>query len=99
MLIEMLGDSLSTLDNAKRARATLFLAELLTRLPELPLNRESVQFLLLFFCNRLQDYPCQSEVLRGLNALIRHHTLEAGDEQQISRSIFAEVHVQAVPLR
>lgn len=108
MVVQMLGDSLTTFDDGKRARAVLFLAEVLTRLPQLPLNRESIQFLLLFFCNRLQDYPCQSEVLRGLHALIQHHTLEAGnflfakikgDEQQVCRSIFAEVHVQSVPLR
>jgi len=50
------------------------------RLPTLTLLRESVASLVSFFCARLQDYHCTSEVLLGLHALVEFHPLDGVEE-------------------
>ncbi|CAN0417261.1 unnamed protein product, partial [Discosporangium mesarthrocarpum] len=47
---------ISTLEQI-RERATLLLAELLSRLPSLPLSAKSAAHLSCFFTSRLKDYP------------------------------------------
>lgn len=73
-LIQALGAYLTSGDDKVRARATLLLAEVLTRLPELQLSPAAVQLLLDFFGDRLADFPSASACLQALVALETHHT-------------------------
>lgn len=77
--------------------ATLLLAELLTRHASWSLTPQSIHSLVVFFSDRLQDYPCQTEVLNGIRALLSHHHIAPGDDHTLCRAIFSEVHVQTLP--
>ncbi|KAI9921212.1 hypothetical protein PsorP6_002384 [Peronosclerospora sorghi] len=76
MLIQALGTYLTSADDKVRSRATLLLAEVLTRLPDLPLSPSAVELLLNFFTDRLADFPSVSACLRALVALETHHTAQ-----------------------
>jgi DNA repair/transcription protein MET18/MMS19 len=82
----MLGEHLTNVDELVRARGTLLLAEVLTRLPTFPLDATAVHFLVGFFCDRIQDYPCVGEVLKGLIAIARNHSLADNDPELIVRT-------------
>ncbi|RLN96371.1 hypothetical protein BBJ28_00024719 [Nothophytophthora sp. Chile5] len=75
-LIQALGVYLTSGDDKVRARATLLLAEVLTRLPDLQLAPSAVQLLLTFFADRLADFPSASACLRALLALETHHAAQ-----------------------
>ncbi|OWZ17052.1 MMS19 nucleotide excision repair protein [Phytophthora megakarya] len=75
-LIQALGAYLTSGDDKVRSRATLLLAEVLTRLPELQLTPSAVQLLLTFFADRLADFPSASACLRALLALETHHAAQ-----------------------
>lgn len=72
-LIQALGMHLTNTDDKVRTRATQLLAEVLTRLPELPLTVNAVQLLMDFFADRLADYPSASACLQALLALESNH--------------------------
>lgn len=72
-LIQALGPHLTSADDKRRARATQLLAEVLSRLPELPLTPNAVQLLLDFFADRLADLPSASACLQALLALASNH--------------------------
>lgn len=73
LLIQTMGAHLTSTDDKTRARATLLLAEVLTRLPELPLASNAVQLLLDFCADRLADFPSANACLQALVALETHH--------------------------
>lgn len=73
-LIQALGAYLTSGDDKVRSRATLLLAEVLARLPELPLAPAAVQLLLDFFGDRLADFPSAGACLQALLALETHHS-------------------------
>ncbi|KAF4128449.1 RNAPII transcription regulator C-terminal [Phytophthora infestans] len=75
-LIQALGAYLTNGDDKVRSRATLLLAEVLTRLPELQLTPSAVQLLMTFFADRLADFPSASACLRALLALETHHAAQ-----------------------
>ncbi|KAL4160252.1 hypothetical protein PRNP1_000823 [Phytophthora ramorum] len=75
-LIQALGAFLTSGDDKVRSRATLLLAEVLTRLPELQLTPSAVQLLLTFFADRLADFLSASACLRALLALETHHAAQ-----------------------
>ncbi|KUF97101.1 hypothetical protein AM588_10008074 [Phytophthora nicotianae] len=75
-LIQALGAYLTSGDDKVRSRATLLLAEVLTRLPELQLTPSAVQLLMTFFADRLADFPSASACLRALLALETHHAAQ-----------------------
>lgn len=72
-LIQALGQHLTSTDDKVRARATQLLAEVLARLPELPLTPNAVQLLIDFFADRLADFPSASACLQALLALESNH--------------------------
>ncbi|CAI5714254.1 unnamed protein product [Hyaloperonospora brassicae] len=72
-LVQALGAYLTHDDDKKRFRATLLLAEVLTRLPELPLSPSAVELLVSFFSDRLADFSSAPACLRALVALETHH--------------------------
>ena len=82
-MVEHLGPFLTSEREDVRARATLALAEVLTRLPDFALNEQSVQTLVTFFCERLKDYGSSREVLKGLWAIVKSRPLPAGVPTQI----------------
>ncbi|KAF2072489.1 hypothetical protein CYY_006198 [Polysphondylium violaceum] len=96
-LVLSLGDYLKSRDSILRARGTLLLSEVLCRLPDLPLNQDQLHFLSAFFSDRLQDYSCAAEVIKGLTGLLTNHTLEYPNNQKILRGIFTEVHPSTLP--
>ena len=55
-LIALMGDYLTNEKDEIRARGTLLLSEVLTRLTDLPLNVAGVTTVVTFFCDRLKDY-------------------------------------------
>ncbi|KAG7379418.1 mms19 nucleotide excision repair [Phytophthora pseudosyringae] len=75
-LIQALGAFLTSGDDKVRSRATLLLAEVLTRLPELQLAPSAVQLLMTFFADRLADFPSASACLRALLALETYHAAQ-----------------------
>ncbi|ETI50001.1 hypothetical protein F443_06351 [Phytophthora nicotianae P1569] len=75
-LIQALGAYLTSGDDKVRSRATLLLAEVLTRLPELQLTPSAVQLLTTFFADRVADFPSASACLRALLALETHHAAQ-----------------------
>ncbi|KAM9958722.1 hypothetical protein ACTFIW_012311 [Dictyostelium discoideum] len=91
-VVQGLGDYLKSNDSILRARGTLLLSEVLCRLPDLPLNQDQVHFLAMFYCDRLQDYACSSEIVKGITGLITNHTPDYPDNQKLLRNIFSEVH-------
>ncbi len=88
-LVQLLGEHLTNLDELVRARGTLLLAEVLTRLPAHPLDATAVHFLVGFFCDRMADYPCVAEVLKGLTAIVNNHALADNDAEVLVRRLVA----------
>nr|CCA16220.1 MMS19 nucleotide excision repair protein putative [Albugo laibachii Nc14] len=66
-----------------RARATLLIAEVLTRLPDLPLSGNRIQVLNNFFCARLDDPPSIPASFQALLALQKHHSTEIPDSENM----------------
>ncbi|PRP88423.1 hypothetical protein PROFUN_03337 [Planoprotostelium fungivorum] len=95
-LIADLGDYLTNTDDLLRARGTLLLSEVLSRLPELQLNGDSIMYLCKFFTARLSDYPSVPEVLKGVIALMKYHNLSDTVVQELLRNLFNEVNVQSL---
>ncbi|EFA86574.1 putative DNA repair and transcription protein [Heterostelium album PN500] len=91
-LVEYLGDYLQNTDSILRARGTLLLSEVLCRLPDLKLNEAQVEFLAAFYHDRLQDYACASEVVKGVYGLCVNHKVPYPHNQKMIRAIFQEVH-------
>eukprot|EP00752_Nemacystus_decipiens_P008715 g7777.t1 len=69
-----LGEYLSNSDAKIRERATLLLAELLARLPKLPLTAASAARFAAFFSARLGDYPSVVPALKALSGLLKNHS-------------------------
>ncbi|KDO29633.1 hypothetical protein SPRG_05586 [Saprolegnia parasitica CBS 223.65] len=72
-VIQGLGAHLTHVQDKRRARATLLLAEVLTRLPDLRLSSDTAHLLLTFFLERLKDGPSMAACLKALVALISLH--------------------------
>eukprot|EP01133_Synstelium_polycarpum_P012191 gene12191-14268_t len=96
-IVEHAGDYLQNTDSLLRARGTLLLSEILCRLPNLKLNEGQVHFLAEFYLDRLKDYPCASEVVKGVFGLATNHKIIYPTNQLLLRSIFQEVHPSTLP--
>eukprot|EP00002_Diphylleia_rotans_P024367 TRINITY_DN4808_c0_g1_i1.p1 TRINITY_DN4808_c0_g1~~TRINITY_DN4808_c0_g1_i1.p1 ORF type:complete len:816 (+),score=134.84 TRINITY_DN4808_c0_g1_i1:57-2504(+) len=95
-IVRSLGEYLTSVDDRVRARGTLCLSELLTRLPKLSLNQKSITTLFTFYTDRMRDLPCVAEVMTGLYAISSHHMLTEGQEMLFFESLIKEeVVVQA----
>ncbi|CAN0173653.1 unnamed protein product [Scytosiphon promiscuus] len=68
-----MGEYLSNSDSKVRERSTLLLAELLVRLPKLPLSEASACRFAAFFSSRLGDYPSVVPALKALAGLLKNH--------------------------
>ncbi|GLD97529.1 hypothetical protein PINS_up006219 [Pythium insidiosum] len=96
-LIQSLGVHLTSTDDKVRARGTLLLAEVLTRLPELPLSANAVQLLLTFFVDRLADFPSANACLQALLALLTNHAAHIPTAMTVVELIQRLVQVLHVP--
>ncbi|OQR89536.1 MMS19 nucleotide excision repair protein [Thraustotheca clavata] len=72
-VIHLLGSHLTHTADKRRARATLLLAEILTRLPDLRISADTTHLLLVFFLERLKDAPSVAACLKALCAIIALH--------------------------
>lgn len=70
-------------NDSARARATLLIAEVLTRLPDLPLTENRIKVLTNFFCERLDDTPSIPASFQALIALQKHHNTKISDSESI----------------
>jgi hypothetical protein len=57
----------------------------LSGLPTLKLTAKEIEYLVQFYCARLQDFSSVPEVLKGLHAIVLHHQLEAEQPETILR--------------
>eukprot|EP00004_Rigifila_ramosa_P011376 TRINITY_DN2426_c0_g1_i1.p1 TRINITY_DN2426_c0_g1~~TRINITY_DN2426_c0_g1_i1.p1 ORF type:complete len:1142 (-),score=250.34 TRINITY_DN2426_c0_g1_i1:28-3423(-) len=69
-LVVQLESSLTSTDDALRARGTLLLSEALVRMPQLVLAPTALSTLFQFFVERLDDVACTGEVARALGAIL-----------------------------
>jgi DNA repair/transcription protein MET18/MMS19 len=97
-LVQHLGAVLTGTDDAKRAAGTGLLAEVLGIVPG-STSAESCAHLVAFFCDRLKDVSCLEEVLCGLLALLRGHSVGEAGAVLLAQAMFAELAVQALPQR
>lgn len=97
-LVQQLGAVLTSQDDVKRAGGTGLLAEVLGTVPG-STSAESCSHLVAFFCDRLKDVGCLEEVLCGLLALLRGHSVGDAGAALITQALFAELAVQALPQR
>ncbi|RHY36434.1 hypothetical protein DYB25_008522 [Aphanomyces astaci] len=90
-LITLLGPQLTHVQDKRRSRATLLLAEVLTRLPELKLAADTTHLLLVFFVERLADTPSLGPCLKALSALLSFHAaaVPAADILLLLESLFS----------
>ncbi|KAF0688164.1 Aste57867_20197 [Aphanomyces stellatus] len=90
-LIQLLGVHLTHTQDKRRSRATLLLAEVLTRLPDLKLNGETTHLLLTFFVERLKDGPSLAPCLKALTALLTLHAaiVSRDDTWDVVDALFA----------
>jgi hypothetical protein len=97
-LVQQLGAVLTSEDDVKRAGGTGLLAEVLGTVPG-STSAESCAHLVAFFCDRLKDVGCLEEVLCGLLALLRGHSVGEAGAVLLAQAVFAELAVQALPQR
>uniref|UniRef100_A0A8D2ZZ38 MMS19 nucleotide excision repair protein n=1 Tax=Scophthalmus maximus TaxID=52904 RepID=A0A8D2ZZ38_SCOMX len=95
-LVEALGLSLTSSQPHTRARGVQLLSEVLHECYGNLTERE-VEVLIAFYENRLKDhYVITPSVLQGLRALTKCAALPPGSAVSMLRSLFQDVHVQAV---
>ena len=97
-VVEELGPFLTNVDAKVRTRATLLLAEVLTRLPDLKCPADATQSLLEFYVDRLEDYHSISPCCQALNALLKNHGpfITSGHIDKLMEGIFTKVHVPSL---
>ena len=98
-LVQQLGAVLTGQDDRRRAAGTGLLAAVLDAVPAATSSPESCTHLVAFFCDRLKDVACLEEVLTGLLALLRGHSVATDGGVLMAHAIFAELAVQALPQR
>jgi hypothetical protein len=72
-LVSNMQPQLSSDDDQTRHRATLLLAEIFENRTDMVMKPAVIHLFVVFFCNRLQDYPSLTPALQALIALSQHH--------------------------
>jgi len=97
-LIGRMQKQLSSEDDKTRRRATLLLAQIFDRRPDVPLKHAAVHLLVVFLCNRLKDDLSLEPALQALHALLTHHgdkmLPKYHDHMDILHAIVTDVHIQ-----
>lgn len=97
-LIGRMQKQLSSGDEKVRRRATLLLAQIFDRRPNVSLKPAAVHLLVVFLCNRLKDELSLEPALHALQALLTHHRdsmlAKYHDHMDVLHAIVTDVHIQ-----
>lgn len=98
-LIKLLESALISDQEKKRYRGTLLLSDLLLQVSSFPLNSAVIHLLVVFFNQRLSDYPSIIPALRALLAIVKFHSANFDakylDFVDIVQTIFKVFDVQS----
>lgn len=75
VLVRNLGEALTSLDDLVRSRGLQLVAEVLMQVPDLCLSPQNASTFAQFLAARLQDFPCVTQAIDAIHALVRHHKL------------------------
>lgn len=85
-------------DDKERYRATLLIADILHFNSSLDLNSSTIHLLIVFFNQRLSDYPTIIPSLQAIIALVRYHSAQIDtkfmDYIDIFKTIFKDIYLQ-----
>lgn len=95
-VVQSLGPYLTNGNELLRSRGTLLLVILLEKLPVACIDGSQLNFIQAFFRDRSRDRPCVSEVIRGMNFLVRRWPLSLKDVELMVTTVFGEVYVQVL---
>ncbi|GBG78155.1 hypothetical protein CBR_g26190 [Chara braunii] len=102
-LVNNLGDYLTSMDNAIRARGTMLLAEGTNVYKTKPLSPTQLNSLAVFFATRVADKAARSEAMVGVCGLLQRKKefgqLMMEDVLRLMGSVFTSTNVRALPLR
>ncbi|KAG9326737.1 hypothetical protein KVV02_008627 [Mortierella alpina] len=94
MLVQGLGEYLTSDEAFVRSKATALLSTTLATLDQSKVNVSAVTVLVEFFCDRLTDQACVPELLKGLLALSKFDKFTGVDCVKAVKAILALVNVQ-----
>ncbi|GJJ69980.1 DNA repair/transcription protein MET18/MMS19 [Entomortierella parvispora] len=94
MLVQGLGEYLTSDEAFVRSKATALLSTTLATLDQSKINASAVTVLVEFFCDRLTDQACVPELLKGLLALSTFDKFTGVDCVKAVKAILALVNVQ-----
>ncbi|KAF9960367.1 hypothetical protein BGZ72_007172 [Mortierella alpina] len=94
MLVQGLGEYLTSDEAFVRSKATALLSTTLATLDQSKVNASAVTVLVEFFCDRLTDQACVPELLKGLLALSKFDKFTGVDCVKSVKAILALVNVQ-----
>ncbi|KAF9913342.1 hypothetical protein EC991_000104 [Linnemannia zychae] len=94
MLVQGLGEYLTSDEAFVRSKATALLSTTLATLDQSKVNASAVTVLVEFYCDRLTDQACVPELLKGLLALSKFDKFTAVDCIKSVKAILALVNVQ-----
>ncbi|KAF9936405.1 hypothetical protein BGZ67_002401 [Mortierella alpina] len=94
MLVQGLGEYLTSDEAFVRSKATALLSTTLATLDQSKVNSSAVTVLVEFFCDRLTDQACVPELLKGLLALSKFDKFTGVDCVKAVKAILALVNVQ-----
>ncbi|XP_055607018.1 MMS19 nucleotide excision repair protein [Uranotaenia lowii] len=96
--VEELGPGLTHEDNVIRMKTTLLLSNVLTKLPSNLLNENQMEFLTMFYCDRMKDHHSViPAILEGLLAFAAMDNLPKGSSWKILNSLFQNIPCQSQP--
>ncbi|KAG0210627.1 hypothetical protein BGX28_009152 [Mortierella sp. GBA30] len=94
MLVQGLGEYLTSDEAFVRSKATALLSTTLGTLDQSKVNASAVTVLVEFYCDRLTDQACVPELLKGLLALTKFDKFTGVDCIKAVKAILALVNVQ-----
>ncbi|KAH7056582.1 Dos2-interacting transcription regulator of RNA-Pol-II-domain-containing protein [Linnemannia elongata] len=94
MLVQGLGEYLTSDEAFVRSKATALLSTTLATLDQSKVNASAVTVLVEFYCDRLTDQACVPELLKGLLALSKFDKFTSVDCIKSVKAILALVNVQ-----
>ncbi|KAF9182984.1 hypothetical protein BGZ51_004321 [Haplosporangium sp. Z 767] len=94
MLVQGLGEYLTSDEAFVRSKATALLSTTLATLDQSKVNASAVSVLVEFYCDRLTDQACVPELLKGLLALSKFDKFTGVDCIKVVKAILALVNVQ-----
>ncbi|KAG0260460.1 hypothetical protein DFQ27_003517 [Actinomortierella ambigua] len=94
LLVQGLGEYLTSEEAFVRSKATALLSTTLATLDQSKVNANAVGVLVDFYCDRLTDQACVPELLKGLLALSKYDKFTGDDCIKACKAVLALVNVQ-----